>query len=219
MKHTILKSTIFFAIAMASVILFAACEKDSLSSSTATHPFGAGNGKFSIYTKTDLGQGAIACKIDGIAVGSITHYHPTFECGNVDINKVLGAGTHTYSATSTTGVTWGSTFVVTEDVCSSRYLVYTGGSGGNGGGGGGTGKGDVIFYTDDPSKLPITITFGSIIRKITQAFASKPSCGTAGCANFTLLEGSQYYEASYNTYNYPGSVDVVADKCNYVKIQ
>jgi hypothetical protein len=177
---------------------------------TITHPYGVGKGQITIYTSTDLGLGAIDCKIDGQSVGSITHFHPNVTCGSADINAILPSGTHSFFGSASNGtITWSFTFTVTEDKCSLQRLTYTGG------GGGGTQTGNAIFYiTQNSGGGTITVNCGGQTKYITGYFPSAPGCGNTSATNFSLPAGNYSYTAQSTTQTWSGTVNVPANTCS-----
>lgn len=93
----------------------------------------------------------------------------------------------------------------------------SGSGGGNGGGtgGGGNGNGDIIFWTQsDHGCGPINVTINGQSGSITSYFSASPSCGTSGCANFTLPAGNYTYSAECDSYTWgPTSVTVTEGGC------
>jgi major membrane immunogen (membrane-anchored lipoprotein) len=218
-KVVIITTTIFVAIAS----LLVGCKKTDPTGGSntggSTHPYGIGNGMYSVYIKTDLGVGNITCTIDGTSVGTISHFGANTVCGSADINKVLSAGTHSFSGVSSTGVTWSFTFTVTADICSSTYLIYTGGSSGSGssgsGGGGGSSTGQAVFYaTGNFSGGPITVNVNGQSNSFNSYFTAAPSCGASGAATFTLPVGTYNFTASNTNDNWSGTINVSSGGCS-----
>jgi len=207
---TILKFT-----ALAFVILLIGCKKEELpvnNTPPAVHPYGAGKGRVTIYAATDLGQGSITCYIDGQSAGTITQYGANTTCGSGDVNVILTAGTHTFTATAQSNATWNSTFSITEDVCSMQQITY---SGGGGGGGGGTSNGNAIFYLNQNSPGgSVTVNCGGQTKYISTFFSTTPACGTANAANFNLPVGTYNYTASTSAQSWSGSINVTANSCS-----
>lgn len=89
---------------------------------------------------------------------------------------------------------------IPEPPVDSQYATSS--TGGNGPTTGGTTSGaprtgNIMFWTStDLGCGTITVTINGVSKMITSSFPSgKPSCGTSGCANYTLPEGLYLYQA------------------------
>ncbi len=99
---------------------------------------------------------------------------------------------------------------------SPKVKTQTGvGSGGGGGGGGGGGStyGNVDFWNDNPAVGLITVYVSSSSGSITSN-VTPSSCGTSGCANFSLPAGTYSYSASATTgETWSGNVNFSSGGC------
>lgn len=73
--------------------------------------------------------------------------------------------------------------------------------------------GDVTFWYNS-NGTNATVTIGSRVGYITQYYPSyNPTCGSSGCANFTLDVGSYYYYAESSFSTWSGTVYVSKNGC------
>jgi hypothetical protein len=86
------------------------------------------------------------------------------------------------------------------------------GGGGGGGGGGGITTGSVTFWNSDVSSTITVITAG--YSDVITSYTNPTSCGTSGCANFTLPAGNYSYSASAGTgETWSGSFTITSGGC------
>jgi hypothetical protein len=112
---------------LGSVIIFLSCKKESV----APNPYGANNGQFTIFTKSDQGQGKLYVNVDGQPVGTITQYHTNgVACGSGNVNHIASEGQHSFNVTSDGGGVWNGILDYKKGECKS--LELTGGSVGGG---------------------------------------------------------------------------------------
>jgi hypothetical protein len=78
--------------------------------------------------------------------------------------------------------------------------------------------GNVVFYYAT-SGTNATVVINGQTGTVTTAFSSTPSCGTSGCANFTLPIGTYNYTASSTFTNWSGSVIVTKNGCTAQVLQ
>jgi len=109
---------------VAVLIFISGCKKDE--TTTVSHPYGSGNGKFMIYFPQDCNHGTLSVYIDGAYSGSIGYSFPNGapDCDNsYTFSKVLPAGTHHFKGTfSGYSGSYNSDFTVVADQCSSNPL-------------------------------------------------------------------------------------------------
>lgn len=118
----------------------------------------------------------------------------------------LAPGTYQYTATGDQN--WSGYITVTaSDECLTQELVITP-----------TAYGDATFWTQtDLGCGTITVTINGISRYISSYYASKPSCGSYGCANFNLPVGTYTFTVSCNTYNGDGEIEVTDGGCSTMR--
>lgn len=80
-------------------------------------------------------------------------------------------------------------------------------------------EGNVTFwYSSDGTDAKVTID--NKIGYITSYYEYyDPTCGSTGCANFTLEVGSYGYEASSTWHHWYGTVTITANDCTLVLLQ
>ena len=121
-----MKSFPLWLVSAVVAFLLSACAKDS------TNPYGANNGQYMFWVRSNLGIGHIDMALDNQPVGTITHYYDNgVDCGKADVNVTKPAGTYSWSAKAQNGTTWGGTVTVEEGKCNQQELA----GGGTGGGG------------------------------------------------------------------------------------
>lgn len=80
--------------------------------------------------------------------------------------------------------------------------------------------GQVVFWTDQVSLVPIAVQpSGQPVTVITTAFSSRPSCGQAGAASYTLEPGN-YSVTAANSSNvvWTGEAEITAGSCLAVRL-
>lgn len=87
--------------------------------------------------------------------------------------------------------------------------------GGGGGGGGGSGSGNAVFWIgSDLGHGNITVTCNGSSQTISSYYSSgNPSCGSTGCANFSLNPGTYSFSAVAGSYSWDGYITVTGNGC------
>lgn len=96
-----------------------------------------------------------------------------------------------------------------------------GSGGGNGGGsGGGSSTGTAMVWTQiDHTCGTISVTINGVSKSISSYYSSGvPSCGSTGCATFTLNPGTYSVVASCSSKSWTGSVTVTANGCATLRL-
>ena len=188
-----------FIIPIIAMLLIASCKKDDGNQNYST-------ANLTFWTAINCSPNPITVKVDS-QTAMITEYFPNAAptCGNQSCaNFNLPAGTYTYTATNG-DTTWNGSVSVTKGGCTMQPLYCS--------------TGNVTFWVDSAANnIKVTLDNGST--HITTAFpTTTPTCGTLGCANFTLHAGTYTYTAitSLNV-GYTGTVTVGNDSCTLVKI-
>lgn len=116
-----LRSKIFTLTILIFIAFSTACKKDDPSPSTPNT--GTGTGSVTFWND-QTAVGDITVVIDGIS-RTITHNISPSDCNTTGCaNFTLTAGTHSYSASSTTGETWGpQNFTISKNGC-LKYNLY-----------------------------------------------------------------------------------------------
>jgi len=187
-----MKKTVLLS-AIATVLLIASCKKDN-------------NGNVTFWTAVNSSPNPISVSV-GSQNAAVTQYFPTITpgCGTYGCASFcLPAGTYTYTATNT-DTTWTGSVSVTKGGCTMQQLSCA--------------TGNVTFWVDSAANN-IQVTLNGGTTPITAAFpTSTPTCGTSGCANFTLHIGTYNYTAiTSGGVGYSGSVRVGNDSCTLVHL-
>ena len=74
-------------------------------------------------------------------------------------------------------------------------------------------SGEVMFWYNS-NGTSATINIGGKIRYISSYYSSAPSCGSSGCATFTLPIGSYNFMASSTWSTWSGTVSVTSTGCS-----
>lgn len=84
-----------------------------------------GTGEVTFWHQTGFGHGSIDIYVDGTYEGTIESYYPSgVTCGEGDVNAILSAGSHNWTAETEDGqLTWDGTVYVTADECSTMKLT------------------------------------------------------------------------------------------------
>jgi major membrane immunogen (membrane-anchored lipoprotein) len=194
-----MKKIVFFS-SMVALLLLASCHKDN------RYNNGNYTANLTFWTASNCSPNPITVTING-QNSVMTEFFPTVvpSCGSQGCaNFSLGAGSYNYSATNG-DTTWTGTVSVDKGSCTLQQLFCA--------------TGNVTFWVDSAaSNIQVTVDGGST--HITTAFpTTTPTCGTSGCANFTLHPGTYTYTAITSTnIGYTGSVRVGADSCTIVKL-
>jgi hypothetical protein len=92
------------------------------------NPYGPGMGKISFWTSANI-PGGIGVSVGSSSIGNLTQYFPdgTPSCGQSGtVSTIISAGTHSFAAQSSGGITWGGTVDVEEGECINYQLTYSG---------------------------------------------------------------------------------------------
>ncbi len=96
--------------------------------------------------------------------------------------------------------------------CQTKTNAGGGSGGGSGGGGGGSTTGSITFWNNDVSSTITVITSG--YSDVITSYTNPSSCGTSGCANFTLPLGNYNYSASAGSgETWSGSFTITSGGC------
>jgi hypothetical protein len=195
-----MKKIVLFS-AVAATLLIASCKKDN-GNNYNNYP----TPDITFWTAVNCSPNPITVTVDS-QTAMITEYFPNTgpTCGNQwCANFSLPTGTYNYTATNG-DTTWNGSVSVTKGVCSTQQLFCA--------------TGNVTFWVDSAANN-INVTANNGTAPITVAFpTSTPTCGTSGCANFTLHIGTYTYTAiTASNVGYTGSVTVRKDSCTLVKI-
>jgi hypothetical protein len=190
-----MKKIVFFS-SIAALLLIASCKKDNDNN----------NGYLTVWTAENCSPNNIVVTV-GTQNATMTEYFPGTAPGcraRGCANFNLPAGTYTYSATNT-DTTWTGSVTIAQGTCTFQQLYCN--------------TGNVTFWVDSAANnINVTLDGGS--STITTAFPTTlPSCGTAGCANFTLHPGTYTYTAiTASNIGYTGSIKVGNDSCTLVRL-
>jgi hypothetical protein len=190
-----MKKIIFFS-SIVTLLFLASCKKDH----------GGYYSNLAFWTASNCSPNPITVTINGQSA-VMTEYFPSVvpSCGTQGCaNFSLGSGTYNYSATNG-DTTWTGSVSVDKGTCTLQQLFCS--------------TGNVTFWVDSAANnMQVTINGGTA--NVTTAFpTTTPSCGTRGCANFTLHPGTYTYTAITSTnIGYTGSVRVGNDSCTLVKL-
>lgn len=164
-------------------------------------------GNVTFWTPSNCSTKPITVTADSISHTITQNYTSTTAgCGDSGCaNFSLSPGTHNFTATNG-DTTWTGTVSVTRGNCTLQQLTFA--------------TGNVTFWVDSNATNTV-VTIDSASANITVAYPNgiNNTCGTAGCANFTLHPGTYSYTAvtSSNT-GYTGSVTVTANNCTVLKL-
>jgi len=192
----------FFRMSVFLVILFTiGCEdKEGVYKDYGTATF---------WIKDFDGNGNPTVTVNGLSaqIGQTHSTEPA--CGTVGAaNFSLPAGTYAWSATNN-GEFWQGDITVPLSGCVAQELVPNVGSG----------TGEATFWIQsDLSCGYITVVIASTSGQISSYYNSTPSCGSAGCANFTLPVGEYYWTASCSLYNWDSYITITEDECSTMRL-
>jgi len=194
-----MKKIIFFS-SIAALLLMASCHKDNRGNNDGYVS------NLTFWTASNCSPNPITVTINGQS-SIMSDYFPNVVpgCGTQGCaNFNLGAGSYSYSATNG-DTTWTGTVSVDKGSCTLQQLFCS--------------TGNVTFWVDSAANN-IQVTMGGGAANITTAFpTTTPTCGTAGCASFTLHPGTYAYTAITSAnIGYTGSVRVGNDSCTLVKL-
>jgi hypothetical protein len=115
---------------------------------------------------------------------------------------------------------------VTVTLGGCKPLGLNAGGGSGGGGGGGSTTGNLIIWTNtNQGAGAISVTVNGEYGSVSSFYSSNsvnnpPSCGSAGCANFTLAPGAYSMQASdASGSSWSGSITVYAGGCSSFMLQ
>jgi hypothetical protein len=102
----------------------------------------------------------------------------------------------------------------------NRSDIFPCGGGGGSGGGGSSNTGNAMFWTSsDLGCGNITVNLSGSSGAISQYYSSgAPSCGSGGCANFTLPPGTYSFTASCTNKTWSGSININIDGCSRLQL-
>ena len=189
-----MKNVIYIA-AILSTLLFASCRKD----------FG-NNPNLTFWTAVNCSPNPITVSI-GNQTAVMTEYYPTVPpvCGSPGCASFnLSSGNYNYTATNG-DTSWQGSVSVTKGGCNLQQLLCTTGS--------------VTFWVDSAANN-IRVKLNGATANINTAFpTSTPTCGSSGCANFTMHTGTYSYTATTaSNIGYAGTVTITADSCTLVRL-
>jgi hypothetical protein len=121
-------------------------------------------------------------------------------------NFNLPVGTYTYSATNGDS-SWSGSVSIAAGTCTFQQLTCA--------------TGNVVFWVDSAANnTKVTLNVNSGPAYINTAFpTTTPTCGTTGCANFTLHVGTYTYTAiTAANIGYTGTITVGNDSCTLVRL-
>lgn len=172
-------------------------------------------GLATFWLEEDLGCGPVYVSIPGYGTEEIYYYSsggaPSCESEGY-ASFELEAGTYPYTA-SCSYRSWQGEVQVSRNSCNTVLLSEA-----NSGGGG---HGEATFWINqDFGCGPLTINVSNqYTGTINYFYATEPSCGAEGCANFTLEPGTYTYQASCSGYTWPQySFTVYANDCASIQI-
>jgi hypothetical protein len=79
--------------------------------------------------------------------------------------------------------------------------------------------GQLTVWSSDPNTAQITVKIdGADAGLITTTYASQPECGATGCVTANLPKGNHNITATDGTFEWSGSMNVEAGKCNVFEL-
>jgi hypothetical protein len=163
------------------------------------------NSNLTFWMAANCSTSPVVVTVDS-QTAQISQYYPNgqpgcaaFGCANFNLRP----GTYIYVATASDS-TWRGSVTVPSAGCRIQQLQCS--------------MGNVTFWVDSAANNT-RVTISGNTSHISVAFpTSTPTCGTQGCANFTLPTGTYSYTAITSTnIGYTGSV-TVNDTCTLVKL-
>jgi major membrane immunogen (membrane-anchored lipoprotein) len=192
------KITLFSVVAL--VLMLASCKRDHHNDNEFY------NYNLTFWTAENCSPNPITVTVDS-QTAQIIEYYPNnpATCGSEGCaNFYLPAGTYYYTA-SNIDTTWQDSVVVTKGGCTLKQFYCS--------------TGYVTFWVDSaPNGLQVVMDNG--IGHVNTSFpTTTPTCGTAGCANFTMHPGTYTYTATTaSNVGYTGSVTVQKDSCKLIRL-
>jgi len=188
--------------ALAAILLIASCRKDDQNNNYNNYP----GYNLTFWTATNCSPNPITVTVDSQTAVMTEFFANTIPaCGAQGCaNFSLPTGTYTYSATNG-DTTWTGSVSVTKGGCTMQQFFCN--------------TGNVTFWVDSAANnIKVTLDGGST--HITTAYpTTTPTCGTLGCANFTLHPGTYTYTAiTAANIGYTGSVIIGNDSCTLVRL-
>lgn len=152
------------------------------------------------------GSTAITCSSQGQEYGS-------FDASEPSMTFVIEGETITFPLEFSGDTMWMG--VPDQAVDTNVAARYTRSSTFCGEDGGGDGDGEIIFWIQsDFSCGNIYVTLdGQGSGTIDSYYGSAPSCGSSGCANFSVPAGTYSFSASCDGYSWDGSITVTDGQC------
>ncbi|MBN8834286.1 MAG: hypothetical protein ABS68_13175 [Niastella sp. SCN 39-18] len=195
-----------------SAWLLSACKKEPLTDSP-----GNGNdnsiGEVMFWQQADQGQITVTCGGQTQVITSYYYNGAPSVCGASGCATFsLNPGTYNYTANSNSG-SWSGTIVITSNGCNRIQLT-----GGNNNGGGNI-SGRVMFW-QQTNQGQISVTCAGQTQVISSYFSggAPSTCGTSGCATFSLNPGTYNYIASSSSGSWSGTAVVTANGCNRIQL-
>jgi hypothetical protein len=187
--------------AIAVTLLMASCRKDRDNNNNGYY-----NYNLTFWTAENCSPNPITVTVDS-QTQQIQEYFPNTPatCGSQGCaNFYLPTGTYSYTA-SNIDTTWQGSVTVTKGGCTLQQFYCSTGS--------------VTFWVDSaPNGLQVVMDNGT--GHITTSFpTTTPTCGTTGCANFSMHPGTYSYTATTSAnVGYTGSVTVQKDSCKLIRL-
>lgn len=174
---------------------------------------GNGSGSAVFWVASDLGHGNITVTCNGSTQVISSYYNGMPSCGasgcaNFDLNP------GTYSFTAVAGsYSWNGTITVTSGGCFKEQLT------GSGGGTAGNNGNLTVWTQTDHGCGNISVNVNGQTGYVTSYYTSGvPSCGSTGCANFSLPAGTYSISASCQTLTWSGTATVTSGGCCTLKL-
>ncbi|MEZ4878530.1 MAG: hypothetical protein R2801_00005 [Chitinophagales bacterium] len=180
------------------------------SSRQLTGTSGSNNGKVAFWSSTN--QGSISVTING----STKYISSYYSSGGVNCSSSgcaifdLAPGSYSYTAYSNS-TNWNGTVTISANGCATMQLKPNNG-------GGSTGN-LIVWIQSDLGHGNITVKVSGYSSVISSYYYSIPSCGSSGCANFTLPQG--YYNVSASSsdgYTWSSSIQVNNGQCSRLQL-
>ncbi|MCE1166886.1 MAG: hypothetical protein LWX70_02195 [Sphingobacteriia bacterium] len=164
-------------------------------------------GSVTFWTK-NIGTSNPVVTINGVDATISQNYSSTPSCGASGCATfALAPGTYQYTAFG--NQSWsGYITISSEGDCVTQELINNTSSYGN-----------ATFWTQtDLGCGGIIVYINGTNGTISSYYSSKPSCGSYGCANFSLPVGTYPFTASCNTYNWEGEIEITSGDCSTMRL-